>query len=139
MFVIKFINQIEYLKNCEDSDNSEWKADTIKQLQTIINKYKPEKKKLVSQREEMIADVDRYVYMKAWSKLQISYRIKLINNYVNNNYDSPLRENILTEIIPMIKAKKLNRQKHVIYDRRNTKIESIPALKITKDGITIKH
>lgn len=139
LFVMKFTNQLEYLQKNTTEEDNEWKDETIMQLNTIIDKYVVKKKKKITKREQMSMDIDKYVYMKEWHRLQNGHRMKLIDDYLEKKYTDPLKSDLRSRFEKLVSVGKLNRKKHVIYDRSITEITSIPALKITDGKITLKH
>jgi hypothetical protein len=155
----RFKNELEYLKedailiNVSNSDesengNSNWILERIKHVELIIENINnlnttkkkddstnDKNKKLIFEERDglnnMLNEIEKYMYKKEWRKLPISHKITKIKEYIEETYkdkDNNIRKKLIKDLSKHITNNKLKTEKYVLYDIEKCKINSIPAL-----------
>ncbi len=83
---------------------------------------------------------DDYVYKKPWNKLNIIHKCIKMQEFVNNLSldDVVMKKHLKTELVNMIKNKKLTKKTDVEYDSVNGKIISVTSLKYKNNNYNIE-
>ena len=112
----------------DDTDNAI--LDRTNQLKTIIKALDDKQK---NTQKNMFDEMEKYIYKKLWIRLNKINKIKKLKEFIET-YDElgEQKEEILLELIEMVKSKKINTKKAVDYDYEDEKILSIHILKYNK-------
>lgn len=88
---------------------------------------------------EQISVTDDFVYKKPWNKLNSVHKVIKIKEFINTMSidDIEMKKHLRTQLIDMIKKKKLTKKNDVEYDHVNGKILSIPALQYKNNNYSI--
>ena len=80
-----------------------------------------------------------FVYKKPWNKMNIIHKKLKMEEFVNNLSidDSEIKKHLKSQLVLMIKNKKLTKKNEVEYDATNGKIISIPSLKYKNNNYNI--
>lgn len=153
----RFTNELEYLQedvalieisgdsDDEGAEKGDWILERIKHLELIIKNLhnvedpdKEEDKKWADRDglNNMINEVEKYMYKKEWPKLAVSHKITKVKEYIEEKYNDEtigkkgknIRRNLVKDLSKHITNNKLRTTKYVIYDPKEEKIISIPAL-----------
>ncbi len=155
----RFTNELEYLREdaalieISDSENSNsdksesnWILERIKHLELIIENLHTidnDQKEEVKEKDKeiqwedrnglnnMLNEVEKYMYKKEWPKLPITHKITKVKEYIEEKYkdkDKNIRRKLIKDLGKYITDNKLKTAKYVIYDLKEEKIISIPAL-----------
>lgn len=104
--------------------------DRINKLKTIIKRIKDnqnnDKKDVFD-----VKEIEKYMYKKPWHRLNNIHKINKLEEYIKDNLDTQ-QEEILEELIDLVKKRKINTKKAVDYDYEKEKIISIHVLKYNK-------
>ncbi len=75
-------------------------------------------------------NLDDFVYKKPWNKLNIIHKIIKMKEFVNelNIEDSEMKKHLKTQLVSMLKNKKLTKKSDVDYDAVNGKIITVHSL-----------
>ena len=84
-------------------------------------------------------DNDDYIYKKPWNKLNIIHKKIKMEEFVNNLIidDLEMKKHLKSQLVLMLKNKKLTKKNEVEYDATNGKIISIPSLKYKNNNYNI--
>ena len=82
---------------------------------------------------------DDYVYKKPWNKLNIIHKVIKIKEFINNIVinDPEIKKHLRTQLVDMVKKKKLTTKNDVEYDYINGKIISISSLQCKDNSYKI--
>jgi len=131
--LIYYTNLKNYIIKNNLYDNNKWidisinqtrnNIDNIENSDTLTNKD--------SEVQNEIVEYDINLYKKPWNKLNIIHKILKIKEYINNLNinDSIEKNNLIDQLVNLIKKKELTKKKKVLYDEINGKIISITDLK----------
>lgn len=129
----RFENEINFLIN-EDEDKNEERIKQLKEVITIVTKDKLIKVSSVKTMQDTFKDIEKYVYMQPWNKLQNFHKITKIKEFVKKTYnDENVAKKIEKLLVDAVEEKLLNTAKTVIYNQKEGQIESIPVLKQDDD------
>ncbi len=80
-----------------------------------------------------------FVYKKPWNKMNIIHKKIKMEEFVNNLSidDSEIKKHLKSQLVSMLKNKKLTKKNEVEYDATNGKIISIPSLKFKNNNYNI--
>jgi hypothetical protein len=80
-----------------------------------------------------------FVYKKPWNKMNIIHKKIKMEEFVNglSINDSEIKKHLKSQLVMMLKNKKLTKKNEVEYDSINGKIISIPALKYKNNNYNI--
>ena len=80
-----------------------------------------------------------FVYKKPWNKMNIIHKKIKMEEFVNglSITDSEIKKHLKSQLVSMLKNKKLTKKNEVEYDATNGKIVSIPALKYKNNNYNI--
>lgn len=99
---------------------------------------------LTEQNTEVITETEGiysedFVYKKPWNKVNIIHKKIKIEEFVNNLAmdDIQMKKHLKTQLVSMLKNKKLTKKNEVEYDAINGKIISIPLLNFKNSNYTI--
>lgn len=162
----RFTNELEYLQedaalieisDSGDSDSEKgecnWILERIKHLELIIKNLhdisedqdEEEKEKAEKEKENwanrdglnnMLNEVEKYMYKKEWPKLAVSHKITKVKEYIEEKYNDEtigkkgknIRRKLVKDLSKHITNNKLRTAKYVTYDPKEEKIISILAL-----------
>lgn len=82
---------------------------------------------------------DDFVYKKPWNKLNSVHKVIKIKEFINTMTidDIEMKKHLRSQLIDMIKKKKLTKKNDVEYDQVNGRILSIPALQYKNNNYNI--
>ncbi len=88
---------------------------------------------------EQTSITDDFVYKKPWNKLNSVHKVIKIKEFINamSIDDIEMKKHLRTQLIDMIKKKKLTKKNDVEYDQVNGRILSIPALQYKNNNYNI--
>ena len=80
-----------------------------------------------------------FVYKKPWNKMNIIHKKIKMEEFVNNLSidDLDIKKHLKSQLVLMLKNKKLTKKNEVEYDATNGKIISIPSLKYKNNNFNI--
>jgi hypothetical protein len=80
-----------------------------------------------------------FVYKKPWNKMNIIHKKIKMEEFVNNLSidDLDIKKHLKSQLVLMLKNKKLTKKNEVEYDATNGKIISIPSLKYKNNNYNI--
>jgi ethanolamine utilization protein EutQ (cupin superfamily) len=80
-----------------------------------------------------------FVYKKPWNKMNIIHKKLKMEEFVNTLSidDVDIKKHLKTQLVTMLKNKKLTKKNEVEYDATNGRIISIPALKYKNNNYNI--
>ncbi len=113
-----------------------------------IHDNEPEPETITEQNTELNTDVitetegmysEDFVYKKPWNKVNIIHKKIKLEEFVNNLAinDSQMKKHLKTQLVSMLKNKKLTKKNEVEYDAVNGKIISIPSLNYKNNNYNI--
>lgn len=132
----RFSNELEYLKEKQGSDefgDEDWISERIALLEKIVAESSKAGKEQIAKGnyEVMVDELDKYIYKKKWHQLPEFHKMKKIYEYLQEKVENEdFKKKILDDINKLIYKKKLNGKNYVVYDEKQQKIISFPALKI---------
>lgn len=82
---------------------------------------------------------DDYMYKKPWNKLNSIHKIIKMKEFVNNIKmdDMEMKKHLKTQLIQMVKDRRLTKKNDVEYDSVNGRIISIPSLQYKNNNIVV--
>lgn len=135
----RFDNEINFLKDQDNKDEYEERIVLLNKIKDTL--VKPTVLKTTKEkREDMFKEIDKHIYKKPWNRLKPIHRLEKVKQFVNTEFDEESetkRKKILADLTKHINNGKLNTKKSVVYDPKEEKILSMPALKVKKDTYSI--
>jgi hypothetical protein len=128
LFKMRFQNELKYLSKA-DTDDKNLLNDRIEIITNIITTLDDGTRCENIKKKGIFDDIDKYLYNKKWKHLSLYHRLVKIEEYIRENIeDENIQNTLIKEFTTHIHNKKLGTQKSVIYDPKDEKIISIPAL-----------
>jgi len=82
---------------------------------------------------------DDYIYKKEWNKLNNIHKIIKIKEYINNlPINNTEKDTLKSQLISLVKSKKITKKSSVVYDIVNCRIINIPCLEFKSGKYIIK-
>ena len=96
-------------------------------------------KNTISESETDNIYTDEYVYKKEWNKLNKIHKTIKLKEFINNlEINTIVKDNLIKEIIKLVKENKLTQKKTVNYDSNKGLVQSIPSLKFINNKYKLK-
>jgi len=123
--LIYYTNLKNYIIKNNLYDNNKWidisinqtrnNIDNIENSDTLTNKD--------SEVQNEIVEYDINLYKKPWNKLNIIHKILKIKEYINNLNinDSIEKNNLIDQLVNLIKKKELTKKKKILYNKKKKK------------------
>jgi len=116
--------------NNDNHDNHDYDITITEQMTELPTEANTENEELYS---------EDFVYKKPWNKMNIIHKKIKMEEFVNNLSidDSEIKKHLKSQLVLMLKNKKLTKKNEVEYDATNGKIISIPSLKYKNNNYNI--
>lgn len=138
-FKTKIKNELDYLKEEEKNisiftNYSDFDIDErIVMLEKLLNINNNIKKNITVQqkKDNLIAEIEKYIYRKQWNKLKSFHKIVKLKEFIKENYgEGDLQNDITNDLCKYADEGRINTKKYVIYDPNAEKILSMPCLTV---------